>query len=99
MADEIEFWVSGEWTMVYLNGELQRAGDHYLADEWLQSRCGVKVVEDDGKFSIPDGRNAIKSLAEVKASMETAEEKAIQAEELRRQAEALMAEANRLDPS
>lgn len=47
MADEIEFHRAGEeWTAVYLNGQLQRVGDSYLADEWLQEYAGVKQVDD-----------------------------------------------------
>ena len=95
--DRIEFWVSGEWTMVYLNGELQQAGDHYLADEWLQERMGVEVVQDDAGFCIPDGHSALRSLTEVQAAMEEAAERTRRAEELRAQADALRSEADRIE--
>lgn len=97
MPDEIEFWQSGEWTMVYLNGELVKYGDHYLADEWLQERFGVIVVSDEKGFSVPDGHHPIESLAEVKASLESWEEQQRSAAALRQQAADLLAEAERME--
>lgn len=97
MTDEIEFWKAGEWTMVYFNGELVCYGDHYHADEWLQKRCGVKVVQDDASFSVPDSHHPIEDLAEVKAAMDEADQRVKRAEALRRQAADLMAEANRIE--
>lgn len=96
-GDEIEFWQSGEWTMVYLNGELVKYGDHYHADEWLQEQVGVRVVEDDAGFSVPDGRNPIEDLAEVKASMDAAAERSAAAERKRAEARALLEEADQIE--
>lgn len=95
--DEIEFWVSGEWTMVYLNGELVTYGDSYHADEWLQERCGVVTVNDDASSSVPDGHNPIRSLAEVRAA--EAERETLKREAFKKRAEAaqLIAEAEKLE--
>lgn len=94
---EIEFWRSGEWTMVYHNGELVMAGDHYHADDWLQGLCGVTVVEDDAGVCIPDGRNAIKTLTEVKRREDERLVRLREASEKRQAAEELLAEAARLE--
>lgn len=95
--DEIEFWQAGEWTMVYLNGELVCHGDHYHADEWLQQRAGVKVIEDGGNFSVPDGHHPVQKLADVYAAMDEAAERTCRAEEIRRQAAEMLAEAERIE--
>lgn len=97
MSDEIEFWQAGEWTMVYFNGELVCYGDHYHADEWLQRRCGVKLVQDDASFSVPDGRNPLKSLAEVRAAMDQAADRTRRAEAIRAEAAALLVKADRIE--
>lgn len=97
MKGEIEFWQAGEWTMVYLNGQLVCHGDHYHADEWLQERCGVKIVQDDASFSVPDGHHPVQTLAEVHAAMDAAAERTRRAEMLRRQADDLRAEADLIE--
>lgn len=95
--DEIEFWQAGEWTMVYLNGELQWAGDHYLADEWLQERCGVTVVEDEDSVSVPDGHNALETLDEARAALDARAARHAEADTKRVRARRLLAEADALD--
>jgi hypothetical protein len=92
---EIQFWRSGEWTGVYLNGTLVRYGDHYLADEWLQERHGVKVIDSDAW--VPDGRSPLRTMAEVVAEEDRRAALRIRAEGLRRQANDLAAEAERLE--
>lgn len=97
MSDSIEFWQSGEWTMVYLNGELVMHGDHYHADEWLQERCGVVIVDDEKGACIPDGHNPVRLLAEAEENMRTAKELKRAAEAKRDQARALLAEADAME--
>lgn len=97
MEDEIEFWRSGEWTMVYLNGELVRYGDHYLADEWLQNRCGVITVDDEWNASVPDGHNPVQTMREVLANQRSVMELRSAAEEKRAEAARLIAEADALE--
>lgn len=93
----IEFWVSGEWTMVYKDGQLQCVGDHYLADEWLQELCNVKVVQDDAGVCIPDGHNALKTLKEVHAAADARADRLLDAKQKRDDAAALLAEAEALE--
>lgn len=97
MADEIEFWHSDQWTMVYLNGELQLAGPHYLADKWLQARFNVRCVEDDEGYCIPDGKHALESLAEVRAAMRADEERVVAAAAKRAEARRLLIEAEEIE--
>ncbi len=94
--DKIEFWRTGEWTVVYLNGKLVRAGDSYLADEWLQEYVGVTWVEDEGGVSVPDGRNALPTLAEARAALDSREKHKQCAAELREQAAKLREQAAKL---
>jgi hypothetical protein len=93
----IEFWRYEDWTMVYKDGQLQQAGDHYLADEWLQKLCSVKVVDDDAGVCIPDGQNALKTLAYVHAAEEARKQRLNVAENLRIEAARLLAEAAKLE--
>ena len=93
----IQFWHSGDWTMVYLDGQLVVSGDHYHADEWLQEHCGVTVVQDDDGICIPDGHNAIKTLDKVMASLRAREDREKRAAALRQQAQNLLDEATGLE--
>jgi hypothetical protein len=93
----IEFWRSGDWTMVYKDGHLQMAGDHYHADEWLQELCNVTVVDDEAGVCIPDGHNALKTLAEVRAAVDARESRLNEAAAKRAEAVRLLAEAKELE--
>ena len=97
MPDSIEFWVSGEWTMVYLNGHLATYGSHYAADEWLQQHNDVTVVQDDAGLSVPDGHHPIKDLADVIAARVRRDNVRTAAAELRADAAALLAKAEALE--
>jgi hypothetical protein len=92
---EIQFWRSGEWTGVYVDGVLVRHGDHYLADEWLQARYSVKVIDSDAW--VPDGFHPLRTLELVAAEQDRRTALKVRAEALRRQAHDLTAEADRLD--
>lgn len=97
MADKIQFRLSGEWTMVYLNGVLVKYGDHYQADEWLQERCGVEVVDDEAGICIPDGHHPIELLAEVEENERAAAEVKERADAKRAEAARLLAEAEEIE--
>jgi hypothetical protein len=97
MSSTIQFWRSGDWTMVYEDGRLIRAGDHYLADEWLQERVGVTVVDDEAGVCIPDGHHALESLDEVMAAQRALEDRREGAAAKRAEAVRLMEEAAALE--
>lgn len=96
-GDQIEFWVVDGWTVVYLNGDMVRAGDSYLAEEWLQEYVGVKVIRDDRRLCLRDGRNPVLTLDELRAIEKQADARAALAAEKRAQAEVLLAEAEELE--
>lgn len=94
--DKIEFHRAGEdWTAVYLNGELQRVGDSYRADEWLQEHVGVVVVEDS--VCMIDDHRAYQTLDEVNEATRLRDAKRAEAQALRDQASELERRAKELD--
>jgi hypothetical protein len=97
VTNKIQFRRSGDWTMVYLNGELVMHGDHYHADEWLQERCGVEVVDDEAGHCIPDGFHPIKLLSEVEEKERAAAELKAKADEKRAEAQRLLDEAEAME--
>ena len=91
--DKIQFrQVGEEWTAVYLNGELQRVGDSYLADEWLQSYCGVEMIDDKDQACMIDNHSAYRTLAEVEDRERWIAERKEEAQRKREEAQALLDE-------
>ncbi len=93
--DSIEFHRHCDWTMVYLNGDLKRAGDHHLADEWLQEFAGVKVVDDS--VCMKDSHAPYRTLAEVHAATQRRDDARSEAARLRQQAAELERRAKELE--
>ena len=90
----------GEWTAVYLDGELERVGDHYLADEWLHDYAGVKVVDDSGFMRGGNSYNDVaRTLNEVHEYMRSREDKLAEAASLRAQAAEFLQRATELEAS
>jgi hypothetical protein len=83
--------------MVYEDGKLIRAGDHYLADEWLVERTGVTVVDDVDGVCIPDGHHALPTLAEVMEAQRAHEARLEVAAAKRAEATRLLDEAAALE--
>lgn len=82
----------GEWSALYVNGDLDTYGDHYLADERLQTLFGVHVTHTNDWYRGDGGRN-------YKVAQSLPEYRAWQLEDKERQdrADALRAEAKRLE--
>ena len=90
---EIEFHVEDEWTAVYLDGELQRVGDSYLADEWMQERFGVKVIHDGAFMRGQQTCGGVaKTLDEVEAYRAERDAKRARQRELQAEIDRLQAE-------
>jgi hypothetical protein len=87
---------SGEWSALYVDGELVKYGDHYLVDEWLASHLGVEDLYNDD-FLLPDGRTVLSTLHEVEVRTADREARLSAAEELRAQAEVLRRKAEDLE--
>lgn len=96
MADDIQFWRHGDRTIVYLNGDLAQSGDHFDADEWLQSHVGVTHVDDRDGFCM-DGHAVVTTVEEAFARKAEAKRRRENAEELRRQAQEMLAKADRIE--
>jgi hypothetical protein len=97
MSENIEFHVAGAWIAVYLDGKLQRVGDSYLADEWLQSHFNVKVVYDDAFMRGGDHRDTVaNTLDEVRDYALERDQLLSRATELHEQAAELEAKAKAL---
>ena len=62
----IEIHEDEDWAAVYVDGNLVRVGDAYLADEWLRTYFGVKTVQDDAFMRGQTSREGVaKTLDEV----------------------------------
>lgn len=89
---QIEFHEEGEWTAVYEDGKLVRVGDSYLADEWLQAKFGVVVVQDDAFMRGQNQREGVaQTLDEVREYREAREARRARVAELRAEADRLEA--------
>ena len=65
-ASSIEIHEDEDWAAVYVDGNLVRVGDAYLADEWLRTHFGVKTVQDDAFMRGQTSREGVaKTLDEV----------------------------------
>ena len=47
MTQYVIYRGSGDWSALYIDGKLERVGDHYLIDEKLQELFGVQTVSSD----------------------------------------------------
>lgn len=94
----IEFHSAGEWTAVYVDGKLERVGDHYLADEWLRARVGVVEVDDDAFMQGGDQRDAVaQTLEEVARYARARANRLERAATLRERAQQMIDEAAGLE--
>ncbi len=95
---EIHYDPNGEWAALYVDGRLDRVGDAYLAEEKAFELLGVTVVQDDAFLRGQDGHDGVaQTLDEVAAFRAGRTEREAQAQEKRRQAAALLAEATALE--
>lgn len=98
--DAIEFHEepNGEWTAVYVYGQLAESpGDNYHADEFLQQLVGV-ITHQDSDFVLDDGHSAPDTLEELKqrqvAKAETAYAEVVAEAHAQREKAIAEAEAN-----
>ena len=95
---DLEVHEDEEWSALYVDGKLDRVGDHYLADERIRQLCGVRTVQDDAFMRGQSMRDGVaKTLDEVKAyARDRAGRKAL-ARALREKAADLVAEASTIE--
>jgi hypothetical protein len=87
---------SGEWSALYMDGDLVRSGDHYLVDDWLSEYLKVEEIYSDD-FLHSDGRTIYRNLDGVQAATTAREERQAQAQRLRLEAAALVQQAEELE--
>jgi hypothetical protein len=98
-AHDIQIHRADEWSGLYVDGELIRHGDHYLADEALYEMFGVQIVDDPAWLLGGDGvrpHAPAEFLAEVEAYAEACRERERQAAGLEAQAAELERQAKEL---
>ena len=84
-----------EWSALYINGELVKAGDTYLI--WKELCLLLHITDEsiDGTVLFPDGRNP-GSLADVRLRQQEANRRKVLAASKEAYAQALLAEAEQL---
>ena len=93
----VEVHEPDEWSAVYLDGQLVRQGDPYLADEWVREHFGVVTVQDSAFMRGSDRREDVaKTLDEVRTFAEQRRLNRQRADELDAHAAELTAEAAKL---
>lgn len=95
----IRYTGSGEWSVLYVNGQLDTYGDHYLIDERIATIFGVQEEDTDHWYRGDGGRDfAIPQTVE-KAEEWRREDRdaAEKAKTLREQADALLQRAKELE--
>ena len=100
--DLVRYTGSDDWSALYVDGKLDRIGDHYLIDERISELTGVTDYSSDDFLQGGDDRDsAAQTLEELNAwvardKAETADEALQYAAELRRQADEAYAHAEQL---
>lgn len=88
---------SGEWSALYVNGALERVGDHYTIDERVYEMLDVHVEQSDDFMQGGDYREDVaKTLDELEHYTAVREGLQARASELREQAAALQRQASEL---
>jgi hypothetical protein len=95
---EIHYDPDGEWAALYIDGDLDRVGDAYLAEEKAFDLLGVKIVRD-GAFlrGQTSAAGCAQTLDELGAYRDQRDAAQAEAARLREDAAALLARAADLD--
>ena len=89
---------SGEWSALYVDGILDRVGDHYLADERIAELAGVEVIQSDAFLRGGESRSDVAAtLFEISQYSHDRAQRDEMAEKLRAKAAELLAEAEQLE--
>jgi len=105
----VRYTGSQEWSALYIDGELDRMGDHYLIDERIAELLGVEVRDGtegnyflrggDGKHRIGSHSNPARTLAEAEEYGRECEDARRRVAELRQQAAELAKRADLIERS
>lgn len=98
MTEYVVYVGDNEWSALYIDGELDRVGDHYLVDERLRTLFGVDEVFSNA--FLQGGRyreDVAKTVREAELYDAELDRRADAARDLRDKAEALIQKANELE--
>lgn len=105
----VRYTGSQEWSALYIDGELDRMGDHYLIDERIAELFGVEVRDGvegnhflrggDGVKRTGSHSNPAQTLAEAEAYGREREDARRRVVELRQQAAELVKQADLIERS
>ena len=89
---------SGEWSALYIDGKLDVVGDAYLAEEKAMLLCGVEFHQDSPDWIGPKGdkESVAQTTDEIQARKTDRLAREREAEDLEREANALLQQAQRL---
>jgi len=93
MADLVIYRGTGEWSALYMDGKLERVGDHYLINERIEELLGIQVVDSDDFLRGSDGRETAQTLEEIETYRHLREDELRKAASARAEAELLLAAA------
>lgn len=95
---DLEIHYADDWAALYVDGELDRVGDAYLAEERAFEILGVTQVPDDAFMRGQKQSDGVaRTLADVQAYREQRDAAQAAAARLREQAAQLLAAATQLD--
>jgi guanyl-specific ribonuclease Sa len=98
VSEYVIYQGTGEWSALYVDGKLERVGDHYLIDERLQELVGVSVVSSDDFMRGQDEAAFVApTVADVETYKAAREREQQRADALRQQALDLQAEAAEIE--
>jgi hypothetical protein len=88
----------GEWSALYVNGRLDKIGDHYLIDERIRELAGVITLQTDDFFRGGNSRDeAAQDLDDLRQYRQAREFREQQIAKLRAQADQLLQKAVELE--
>jgi hypothetical protein len=91
---------SGEWSALYIDGKLDRVGDHYLIDERIRELYSVVTIHSDDFMRGGDQRSGVAiDLAEIRQYRQQREMNEAAARKMVEQAQELIDRAKELDPN
>ena len=94
MPNLVRFAGSDDWSALYVDGHLDRVGDHYLIDDRIAELAGVQSVSSDAFLRGGNSREDVaKTLEDITVYENAYQAKLDEAEALRARAAELEAEA------
>lgn len=98
MSAVVRYTGTGEWSAVYLDGELQAVGDHYVVDDWIEGHFGIESESsDDFMRGGEDREDVAQTLSAIERHRSVREHNEAEAQRLRDEAKILLRQANLLD--